>query len=585
MTPEPDSSADTPPNVASKLTTPLLLALLAYAGNYLFGRFFGFYDDDFIFTVPPYGWSWSEAWAHITGSLRYWPQGRPVGFAVTHLVSYLSAQTSTLGLGYLIGFGIQLLNALLLYRLARHILPHPAALLGAAVFVLYPADTSKAILMHRVFIQLNLTFLLTALLCYTRGWRWLAYPIAALCFLTYEPVFFVFLLAPLLDAPPWRIPWRQSLTHGLLCVGIVGVLLFVRSQVGDQRVAETFEDPFITVSRIAQALWIGPKTVLTALLARPFEALYATDLLIWSPVLLCAGAFLLVALYSRGKTTGPDSRRNYPLWVACVGLAGLLLGYAVCFRLDYWPPIMTIGRLSGYHAAGSVGAALLVGGFFGWALERFPRLHRWLVAAAALYCGLLVSFGIEVQRIDYVKHTEQQARFWRNILDTSGRWKPGTAILVDIAGNDPSRPFTPGMPLWWTVNFAPIILERLVEWPAEWAAASPQAEKRTIYPRVYGFLESFETAPDGDAVTVKTPPWLGPSAWPTIRDREFIYFRFKHNRMVRVTGPVTIGGREFQPMGELADPLPLLRTSKFHDTWFDRESQWQTIRDARNYPR
>lgn len=567
--------------------TILVLAMLLFFGNFLFAQLFGIYDDDFIFTLPAFSWTWPEARTHIENAFRYWPQGRPVGFGLTHLISYVSAQASSLSLGYLIGFAIILLNAVLLHRLARRFLSTPAALLVAVVFILYPADTSKAILMHRVNLHLNLTFLLVALLCYASGRRWQAYLIAPLSFLIYEPVYLVFLLAPLLVPSFKEVSWKRCLTHGLLCIASVAALLVLRNHIGDPRVGETFGDPVEVVERIARSLFIGPKVVITAMVARPFEALYRTDALLWIVVLLCACAFFTVA--RREDQPNYESRsatRTTALWLAGVGAIGLLLGYLVCFRSDYWPPVMTIGRLSGYHAAGSVGASLMIGALFGIALEFATRLRLWLIAAAALYCGLLVSFGIEVQRIDYVKHAEQQSRFWRNIIDTSGEWKPDTIILVDIGGNDSSRPFTPGMPLWWTVNFAPMMLERLVEWPAEWAAQpSPRSISGLKYPRVYGYMDNFETALDGNIVTVKTPAWMGSDYWPRVRDKGFIFFRFEGGRMSRVTGPVTIGGRELFPMDYPTTPAPQLPTSGFYSLLFIRETEWHTILHARNYPR
>lgn len=556
-----------------------VLATLLFVGNFLMARLFGLYDDDFIFVMPAFTWSSSEAWSQITNAFRHWPQGRPVAFGLTYLLSYLSAQASSLGMGYLIGFAIILLNAFLLHQLARRFLSGPAALFAASVFVLYPADTSKVILMHRVFLHLNLTFLLLALLCYVSGKRWQAYLIAPLCFLTYEPVFMVFLMAPLLVRSLRELSWKRCVLHGMVCVASVLVLLVVRKNLGDERVGETFAQPLEVIQRIAQSLYIGPKTVLTTLVSRPFEALHATDALVWIAVLLCAGVFAAGSRVSdQGSDEAKSLQRVASIWIAGVGVIGLLLGYLICFRDDYWPPIMTIGRLSGYHAAGSVGAALMMGGLLGLVLDLYAKLRYWLIGGAALYCGLLVSFGIEVQRIDYVNHAEQQARFWRNIIETSGEWTPDTVVLVDISGNDSSRPFTPGMPLWWTVNFAPIMLDRLVQWPAEWGV-------NVKFPRVFGYLDNFETSSAGDAITVKSPPWLGPAYWPTIRNHEFIYFRFENGRMVRVTDPVLIGGREFLPKAWPEDSPPLLRTSQLYNTLFVRNSDWQTILGARNYPR
>jgi len=171
-------------------------------------------------------------------------------------------------------------------------------------------------------------------------------------------------------------------------------------------------------------------------------------------------------------------------------------------------------------------------------------------------------------------------------METSAEWKPDTIILVDIGGDDPSRPFTPGMPLWWTVNFAPLILEHLVDWPADWelsvAAGRPQALQ---YPRVHGFIESMETAWEGDVLTIKTPPWLGSVWWPRIRDGHFILFRFTDGRMLRTTEPVKLGGRYMTPMARADAEGKSLPPSKVFRLLFEKETKWRTIQKAKNYPR
>ena len=561
--------------------------LTIFCGNFLFARLFAVYDDDFMY-LPAFSWTWEEAWAQVYQDFITWPQGRPLAYGLGHLIFFLTAKTQSLGLSYLTGFLFLLLNAILLNRLVRPFLSNVASLLAVTVFILYPADTSKIILMMRVFAQLNLTFLLVALLMYVRGWRWQSYLVAALCFMTYEPTFLPFLLAPLLVSTFREVSWRRVLQHILICGGIMMLLLVLRSHLGDPRLCKTIDSPLEAISRICQALWIGPRVALTALLLRPLEALIRTDPILWVVVLLCSGAFYLLSCYLE-KKEGEDHQAR-PVsslpWIATVGAVGLLLGYALCFTEDYWPPIMTIGRISGYHATGAVGASLLVGALFGLALEKLPRLRPCLIVGAAAFCGLLVSFGVEVQRIDYIKHADQQSRFWRTVLETSAEWKPDTVIMVDISGDDPSRPFTPGMPLWWTVNFAPLILEHLVDWPAEWEVITPAGSPRALkYPRAYGFLESMETVWEGDVLTIKTPAWLGSPWWPRIRDGQFILFRFVGGRMVRASEPIKLGGRYIMPMGRATEDGVSLPQSRVFRLLFEKETNWRTIQKAKNYPR
>ena len=558
----------------------MVLGCLSFAGNYLFARFFTLYDDDFIFTMPSFFLSWNDVWGNIKGSLLGWPQGRPLGFALAHLLSFTTNQSGALSLGYATGFALMLLNGCLLYKLATRFLSSPAALLTATVYLLYPIDNAKVILMHRVFMHMNVSVLLSALLLYTGGRRRTSYLIAPLCFLIYEPVFVVFLIAPLLVRSFKEFSWRRTVNHAVFWLIAASTMLFVRSRIGDPRVAETFGDIGTLLSRILMAIYVGLKTSIAGLTLRPFAALHATDAITWIVVLLCAGAF-----YQQSFRQEPNESPAQMSWIlssaqctAIAGLAGLISGYLLCFRLDYWPPIMTIGRLSVFHGTGSIGAALLVGGIFGFTLELWPKLRRVLIAAASLYCGLLVSFGLEIQRSDYVRHSDQQAWFWHEIMKSSGEWKPGMVILVDISGQDSSRPFTSGMPLWWMVNFAPLILERMVDWPVAEnnVAALP-------HPRVYGFVPNFETEPDGEALILKTPTWMGRSSWPRIANANFILFRFEHGGLCRITDPIKLGGLTLTPLPpSTAQPL---KPSPFFEMLYSKRTDWDVVLKARNYPR
>jgi hypothetical protein len=121
----------------------LALALIVFCvliGNFLFTSEFGLYEDDHLFVLPAFSWSWQQCWNYVVHDFQSWPQGRPLGFALTKVVSYITAQFNTLLPGYLIGAGLIILNGYLLFKLLRPVIQFPGALTGALVLVLYPAD-------------------------------------------------------------------------------------------------------------------------------------------------------------------------------------------------------------------------------------------------------------------------------------------------------------------------------------------------------------------------------------------------------------------------------------------------------------
>jgi hypothetical protein len=84
-----------------------------------------------------------------------------------------------------------------------------AAAVGAAMFCLFPADTTKILLTHDFQLQPALTFALLASLAYAAHRRWLAYPLAACALLSYENAFLALFALPLL-LRRWDAPWCAS---------------------------------------------------------------------------------------------------------------------------------------------------------------------------------------------------------------------------------------------------------------------------------------------------------------------------------------------------------------------------------------
>lgn len=554
----------------------MFIISIIYFGNFAYARLFGIYDDDFIFVAPPYIWNIQDLWIHVKVAITTWPQGRPIAFSLTHIISYLCSRTDSFGLSYLVGYFLVAINGLLVYALAKRFLPISAAILAACVYGLYPADGSRAILVYRVFVVLNITFLLVSLLAYLNKKYIVAYIISILCFLTYEMVYMVFLIAPFLTDSPRTVRLKKVGAHFSLCGLTVAILLMIRKLFGDPRIHETFGDPLITIKRIIMAIWYGPITVLRALFERPFEAIFHTDFIIWVPVIICASAYIIISKKNTNKKEGASA-----MWIAAVGLFGLICGYIICFRDDYWPPIMNIGRISGYHAAGSVGASLLVAGIYTQALNICNKKKTTIITITGIYIAFLFSYSMEVQRVDYVAHAQQQKQFWSRILDTSSMWKKNTVVLVDISEGDQGAISTPGMPAWWVVNFAPIFLDKIIK-----KYKTESSLDCDITPRVYGYHKNFKSIIDCDGAIIKTPEWLGPDAWPKITNHNFIYFKFINGKIIQSDDSLEIAGKSFFPISkndsnksEEYIKLPLYKA-----LW-DQQSNWPSIIKSKNYPR
>jgi hypothetical protein len=572
----PDSSQDS--TVRRGLIALILLGLVCLIGNYFYAGFFGIYEDDYFYTIPAFQWSWSECWAHVRHDLLAWPQGRPIGYAANDLITWLSARGSSLELGYALGAALLVTNTVLCYRLAATWFAPLGAFAAAAVYCLNPADTAKVILMHRSFLLLGSTFLLSALLAYRCGRFRLAYVAAALSLLTYESFFFPFLAAPLLLRSGGEFSWRRLLRHGAICAVLVAAVILVRRSQGDTRVTETMGALGAVAHQMSQAVVLGPWTCLQMLVLRPLDALRSSGFGQW-----CVMGLLVLATVALFPGRDVDSPQETPRErlraLLCLGAGCLLLlalGYVAAIHPGNYPPVVTIGRLSGFNAPSALALGLLVGALVTALAGALPR-PRVVAAVTGLLLGALVSFGLEIQRVDYVRNWQQQRGFWDALLADSGEWEPGAVVLVQIEG-DAGRPCTPGFPPFWMVNYPPLLAERLVVSPAAPAGGS------SLPPHVFGFHLGTKLADIPAGRQLRTPPWSDASLWPFLREGHFLYYNYLDGHLARKTAPFTLDGHVLTPKPLPATPLPPLPKTHLYQILFGSSPAWPTISSARNYP-
>lgn len=566
------------------------LAAIGFVANYLFVAGFGIYEDDYFFTLSAYQWTYGQLWENIKAAWISWPQFRPLGFSLTHLVTFVTAQFESLVPAYLLGLGLHTLNGWLLFRIASIRVRPSIAFVAAAVFILYPSDTGKIILMLRVFQVFNLTMVLSAILLYLHGWRFCSYVVAAGCLLTYEHFFLAFLVAPFALGKLHPFPYRRFALHFSLCAGLPAILMAARKFLGDERSADVLASPLQTLGRMIQACFIGPHTAVTALFERPRDAFWNSDALQWGVIALVTGLVVIVIhrvtegreanSISPESTVQETTKRELAL-LAGGGALCLAASYALAIRPDNFPPIVNLGRLSGFNTPGSVSCCLLFAAIAELILRWIARYETIITVVGAVYVGLLVSFGIEIQRSDYLKHWQQQKNLWNTVFATSGEWQAGIPIIIDVRNANAPEYFTNGFPFYWTVVSTPLGSQHFLA-PEEWKRFSESIEKA---PRVFGYYPELGADTVDGGLRLHTPPWSGAELWPIIRPNQFILFRFEDGKLKRTSAPLILPQGDFTPLPAPQTPPPLLPVSRLHHILFGPSTEWPSILHGRNYPR
>jgi hypothetical protein len=569
------------------------IMVVTFIAHFVFFPLFGLYEDDYILTLPTMDWSWhdlvrslSNAWIHPT-------MARPLNHFLRGIFFFFTVHNGHLARGFLFSFALVALNGVLLYAIIRRLGNFFSALVGALVFVLFPLDTSRQILMHQTDLLLGVLLLLLCFHLYLGGFYLAAYVLITVSLLNLESFFLPFLVAPILMAGllgmgSWRKLLRKLITHAVILGALFGLFVLGRLALGEERARDVTLKAGDTLGRMIRLAVEGPWHGIEALVLRPIDGAIHCDarLLPYALLAIVATAWALSRWGNQDdkKTaTAADEiasrvrgdRRAGPFLLAS-GLLVWSFSYVLWVPDDYYPPIVGIGRLSGEHAAAAIGAGLAAAGLVVWILSISVIPKRVLALAFSCYCGALVAFGVEIQLSEYVTYWEETKKFWSALLDQIRDLQDGDVVLVEQSSDNRMMPVTKGFPPFAQVSYFPMALPYFVQFPKTW-------EKT---PRVYGLWEGCDYNDVGDGIKLHTPIW-DPLIWPSIHSGDFIYFRARNGRLERVTDLVTIGGKQLRPKTPPKQDLPPLSFSKtyLNLTSHVDSNDWFTLRNARNYPR
>jgi hypothetical protein len=431
---------------------PRPLAALSFAGLVVLAAHFtrlgqfGLYEDDYWSIAPHLGEPISGLWPAARYYFTHWPTGRPLNHLLPHALAVAGSTVGGLGGVYVLAAAWLTLNGLLVFLAARRLVSAPAALVAAAAYLLYPADTTKELLTPAAHVQGGMTFMLLGSWLWLRGGRArvLAYPIAALSLLAYESTFLPFLALPLLAPPERGRRLPTWVAHAGAVALLVGLDVWARVATGDRRAAAIAGQAGQTLWRAVSSLWLGPATGITSWFSSAVAGLRALDpLATFSALLVALALALLLARTGRVAVDGERVEAGAP--APAGGLAwwqlflAALLTWAGSYALTVvnYPPTQLVGRLTSTHVAAGWPAALAMGALIDGLHGRGAWRTRLAVGVAALWAGALVGYHHQVQR-GFVRAFDEERRFWRQITTLSPDVGPGWSVIVTGSPLNPS---------------------------------------------------------------------------------------------------------------------------------------------------
>jgi hypothetical protein len=561
----------------------VVVCLAVLIAHFLFLPDFGLYEDDLIYVLPTLPWRFSD-WIHyLITTVPSFPQGRPIYYGLQPTLTFLLFKLGGLELCHLFSGVIIAFNGVLAFFLFRRLLIPQAALVGAMVCVLFPIDTSRQILMHQGALLLPMTVLLGSLHLYVRDRRVTATILASLLLLTYESFYLPFLVAPLLVKERGVKLIKRCLIHAVIFFAVASGVLLTRSFLGEARARDVLQNGGNTAMKIIQACLEGPSIGAQLMLMRPIDAWEHS-----SPFEAMLAVFVFGSTLFALWNLSEERRRPVPkiatgplrdLGPVCLaGLIAWSISYLLDFRPDYFPPTMSIGRLSAVHSCAALGAAITVGCCF-QALTELPwrTLKMAILLVTSFMIAGMAAFGIQIQRSEYVNYWDQQKRFLVGLVNEIRDVREGDVIVLEFSADPQVIPATKGFGLYDQVVYGSLVLPYLLKFPKSWKSK----------PRIYTYWPSNtkeEETPEG--MRLELPVW-DPTLWPTLTGNNLIYLRVIESKLVRVAGPVDICGKPFEARPSPAVlPRPLVWSKLFQELVNpDDAKHWITIKKALNYPR
>jgi hypothetical protein len=502
----------------------VLCGVLAWIAQFHHLKDFGLYEDDYFFISQAMGKDPSYLATRFHIAFTALPQGRPFGFFLPDLLSFVGDKIGGLTAIYVLGFLVVTLNTFLCFRLLRTRVPLAPAIVGASVFCLFPSDTTKIFLTHDFQLQPSLTFALLAGLAYAGNRLPLSYLLSAGALLSYENGFLALFGLPLL-LRPWdrRLP-RTLVLHVAALIGVLVVVVALRVVVGENRATSSAGSITQIVPLVLGSLVLGPARSVAGMFYGPLKAIRGADVEYVALVALAVVGFAAL-LWRTGRGLVRTAWRE-PLQVMGAGSVMVVLAYLLAFT--HFPPNALVGRGTSVHLGATFGMAVLAAGV-AWLLLAFrPRVA---VAVLATYLALAVGYYVTIER-DFMHSWQLQRTFWQQVAACCSDLQDGTVLIYVLdPADEPTFIFTNS----WS---DPLVLTQTFAFPPDW----------THPPRLFSLTEwQSRVEREGDHLRWWVPGASWDEHWETFPQGNVILLRKgADGSLQRVTGAVPVAGTELQ---------------------------------------
>jgi len=412
-----------------KIIVFLFLVIATYIIDFSQCAHFGLYEDDYWSIAAGYSMHFHELFNRFVSIFSHWPTGRPLNHFLPLLLGYIAGSIHSITVLYYFGAFCLAFNCYFVFLIAYELLDFRSAIIASVAYLIFPADSTRQLLIHISHVQSSMTFALLA--CYlwlhTERYRFWSYPIAALCLMSYETAFLIFISLPLFTVIYNRKDtFLRLFAHGIYCMIVLILFYIVRKFIGDARVTDYLSSPGETIIKSISSTYIGPITI--------FKSIYYSVVLgvryigvqsFIVALVSLVGIILLCRLYRSNEII----LRSKASYIYLLVAAFIALGSAYLLTLVNYPPVQLYGRLTSTHVAAAFPFAMLVG-----IISAVVGQSKGILKTAYY---IILAFGListisnaRLVQDGYVATWQTEKGFWQQILNMAPDLDKNSTVIV-----------------------------------------------------------------------------------------------------------------------------------------------------------
>jgi hypothetical protein len=546
----------------------LILLLVTWFGNFFEFEHFTLYSDDWAFLGQVFKAPYTFAtWVN---SLIPYADGRPIQSGLIVLTGVIINQTHRLIAAYLFAYVVAQLSVLAVWRALAYRFSNRLALIATCVFAISPLVSIRPFL-NNIAAPASFLFLMVAGILYISGRRIFSYVVAALILLSYEMIFPLFALLPVLLRPlRTRRDLYRLFGHIAICLVMLVIYALLREKYGSSRLNgvmaghDAGEIALGILSAIGESIIDGSIGSIDISLWGHRIGPVPTALTIWGILGFAGFAYIL----HRSEIGAEKTTRDPRLMLQTLAIVLLLVpaGYALVYFGAPDGAQSVFGRVSRFHEAADLPFAILTAMILVGLLDLAGR-SRWrhaVIAIEAGYLGLLFALSISHQE-EFVAASERQRLLVTQLAMDQPRMDPDATFIIRLPYLDvahlPSIDYDDGHAYYF-------ILRDLFDFRDRTGRPGPAI--RIVYDDKWP--ERLTQGPDGRLY------WPA-GTWPAEPEQagHIWYYAFSvAGELQRLSGPVMVGGRDILHEGGEADPgtvdLASLTKSRYYPLIMGRDA-------------